>query len=77
MGLTDIPARVAKAEAAAGRAPGSVQLIAVSKVQPDDRVEAALQAGQRIFGENESPSEGTLLEASGSMPAVYAGEVVG
>ena len=27
-------------------------LVAVSKLQPDDRIEAALQAGQRVFGEN-------------------------
>lgn len=28
------------------------QLIAVSKVQPDDRIKAALEAGQTVFGEN-------------------------
>lgn len=28
------------------------RLIAVSKVQPDQRIEAALSAGQRVFGEN-------------------------
>ncbi len=27
-------------------------LVAVSKVQPDDRIEAALKAGHRVFGEN-------------------------
>ena len=27
-------------------------LVAVSKVQPDARIDAALQAGQRVFGEN-------------------------
>lgn len=37
---------------AAGRAPESVTLTAVSKLQPDDRVEAMLAAGQRVFGEN-------------------------
>ena len=37
---------------AAGRAPGAVSLIAVSKTQPDDRVDAVLAAGQRVFGEN-------------------------
>jgi pyridoxal phosphate enzyme (YggS family) len=52
MSLPDILARIAAAEAAAGRAPGSVKLIAVSKVQPPERVEAALTAGQRLFGEN-------------------------
>ena len=29
-----------------------VTLVAVSKRQPDDRIDAALQAGQRVFGEN-------------------------
>lgn len=52
MSLTDILARVRAAEAKAGRAAGSVELIAVSKVQPLDRVEAVLEAGHRLFGEN-------------------------
>ncbi|MEY3004759.1 MAG: hypothetical protein RLZZ491_1935 [Pseudomonadota bacterium] len=52
MGLIDIQSRIKDATAAAGRPPGSVCLIAVSKVQPPDRVEAVLAAGQRIFGEN-------------------------
>lgn len=52
MGLQQIRTEVAAAEAAAGRAPGSVRLIAVSKVQPLARVEAVLEAGHRIFGEN-------------------------
>jgi pyridoxal phosphate enzyme (YggS family) len=52
MSLPDILARIAAAEAAAGRAPGSVKLIAVSKVQPPERVAAVLAAGQRLFGEN-------------------------
>lgn len=44
--------RIAKAAATSGRAPESVTLIAVSKLQPDDRVEAMLATGQRVFGEN-------------------------
>ncbi|MEI4471815.1 YggS family pyridoxal phosphate-dependent enzyme [Frigidibacter sp. MR17.24] len=52
MGLDEIRARIAAAEAAAGRASGSVKLIAVSKIQPAERVEAVLEAGQRLFGEN-------------------------
>lgn len=51
-GLADVRAAIARAEAAAGRAPGSVELIAVSKVQPEARVRAVLDAGQRVFGEN-------------------------
>ncbi|GAM97298.1 hypothetical protein YggS [alpha proteobacterium U9-1i] len=36
----------------AGRGAADVALVAVSKMQPDDRVEAMLSAGQRVFGEN-------------------------
>jgi len=43
---------MARAEADAGRPAGSVTLIAVSKVQPLDRVEAVLAEGHRVFGEN-------------------------
>lgn len=42
--------RIAKAAAASNRAPAT--LTAVSKQQPDDRVEAMLATGQRVFGEN-------------------------
>ncbi|MFN3613467.1 MAG: YggS family pyridoxal phosphate-dependent enzyme [Rubrimonas sp.] len=52
MALQDVRARIAAAEAAAGRPRGSVTLVAVSKVQPLDRIEAVLQAGHRVFGEN-------------------------
>lgn len=63
MGLTDIKRRVAAAEAAAGRAPGSVRLIAVSKLQPPHRVESVLAEGQRCFGEN------YVQEAQGKWPS--------
>jgi pyridoxal phosphate enzyme (YggS family) len=62
MPLSDIRARIAAAEASAGRAPGSVRLIAVSKVQPLDRVEAVLEEGHRLFGENR------VQEAAGKWP---------
>lgn len=62
MGLSDIRDRIAKAEAEAGRAPGSVELIAVSKVQPLERVEAVLEEGHRLFGENK------VQEARGKWP---------
>ena len=52
MGLDDIRERLARAEAKAGRAAGSVELIAVSKVQPESRVRAVLESGHRAFGEN-------------------------
>jgi hypothetical protein len=52
MSLAEITRRIRDAEAAEGRAAGSVQLIAVSKVQPLERVVAVLEAGHRLFGEN-------------------------
>ena len=62
MSLAEITARVRAAERAAGRAEGSVTLIAVSKVQPLERVVAVLEAGHRIFGEN------YVQEAAGKWP---------
>jgi len=62
MPLEEIKSRIAKAEKEAGRAPGSVKLIAVSKVQPLERVEAVLEQGHRVFGENR------VQEAAGKWP---------
>ena len=50
--LSAVQARIATAEVAAGRPPGSVQLIAVSKTQPAAAVRSAVAAGQLDFGEN-------------------------
>ncbi len=50
--LTDVRARIAAAERAAGRPTGSARLVAVSKKMTVDDVRAALAAGQRIFGES-------------------------
>ncbi|HUH23369.1 MAG TPA: YggS family pyridoxal phosphate-dependent enzyme [Brevundimonas sp.] len=44
--------RIQSACVAAGRDPTSVVLIAVSKTQPSEALDAALEAGQRVFGEN-------------------------
>jgi pyridoxal phosphate enzyme (YggS family) len=50
--LRAVVERIRAAEAAAGRAPGSVRLLAVSKAQPLEPVREAWVAGQRAFGEN-------------------------
>ena len=74
MSLDAILTRLRAAEAAAGRAPGSVTLIAVSKVQPLDRVKAVLAAGHRIFGENyvqEAASKWPDLRAAYGPVAVH------
>lgn len=52
MSLSEITQSIAKAEADAGRPSGSVHLIAVSKVQPNERVASVLDEGHRLFGEN-------------------------
>ena len=60
--LAEVKARITAAADRVGRAVGEVELIAVGKVQPDERVEAALLAGQRVFGENR------VQEAKGKWP---------
>ncbi len=52
MSLKDVKARIEAACRKAGRATESVTLVAVSKVQPEDRVQAVLDQGQTVFGEN-------------------------
>lgn len=64
--LLDVRRRVKAAAEAAGRDPNSVTLVAVSKAQPLERIEAALAAGQRIFGEN------YVQEAQSRWPALRA-----
>ncbi len=64
MGLQDITDRITKAATDAGRDPTSIDLIAVSKVQPIGRVEAVLDQGHRLFGENR------VQEAAGKWPAL-------
>jgi PLP dependent protein len=50
--FTGVRRRIHDAALAAGRDPASVVLTAVSKTQGDAALDAALAAGQRVFGEN-------------------------
>jgi len=50
--LQAVTVRLHEAENAAGRAPDSVALVAVSKTQPVNAIRDAYAAGQRAFGEN-------------------------
>lgn len=61
-GLAEVNQRITDAAARAGRDPGEITLVAVSKVQPLERVESVLQQGHRIFGENR------VQEAQGKWP---------
>jgi pyridoxal phosphate enzyme (YggS family) len=62
--LGEIRARMATAAKAADRDPAAVTLIAVAKTHPAAAVEAALAAGQTVFGENR------VQEAQGKYPAL-------
>ena len=52
MSLVEIKKRIHKTEVSFSRSVGSTKLIAVSKVQPNDRIKSVLDEGHRIFGEN-------------------------
>ena len=64
--LQEIKANIAAAEKRAGREPGSVKLLAVSKTFPVEDIMQAYADGQRLFGENR------LQEAMGKMPEMPA-----
>jgi pyridoxal phosphate enzyme (YggS family) len=50
--LTQIEQQISAACVRANRSRASITLTAVSKTQPEERLEAALAAGLRVFGEN-------------------------
>ena len=52
MSLADIKKLINKAEVNSSGPIGRVKLIAVSKVQPNSRIESVLDQGHRVFGEN-------------------------
>lgn len=60
--LAEIEARIEAEAKRVGRDPAKVRLVAVSKVQPNDRVAAVLEQGHRLFGENR------VQEAAGKWP---------
>ena len=64
--LRQVRERIANAALRAGRAPGDVTLVAVSKTKPVEAVQAALIAGQTVFGENR------VQEAAEKFPGLRA-----
>jgi pyridoxal phosphate enzyme (YggS family) len=50
--LTTVQIAISQAAIDAGRKPEDIRLIGVSKQQPEDRIDASLAAGLRIYGEN-------------------------
>lgn len=65
----EILERLAAAAKRSGRAIDAVTLVAVSKKQPDERVDAMLAAGQRVFGENRvQEAQGRWLDRRADHP---------
>ena len=52
MSLSEIKNRVRQTEERFSKTIGNTKIIAVSKVQPNERVKAVLESGHRVFGEN-------------------------
>ena len=66
--LARVRAQIAEAAAAAGRETDAVTLVAVGKTHGAAYIEAALDAGQRVFGENR------VQEAEAKFPALKAAQ---
>ncbi|PDS79418.1 YggS family pyridoxal phosphate-dependent enzyme [Rhizobium sp. L43] len=64
--LNDVRSRIAAGERQAGRAAGSVRLVTVSKTFEVEAIRPAIDAGQRVFGENR------VQESQGKWPALKA-----
>ncbi|MBN8874834.1 MAG: YggS family pyridoxal phosphate-dependent enzyme [Rhodospirillales bacterium] len=64
--LARVRARIGEAAIKAGRKPDEVTLVAVSKTKPLEAVQAALAAGQTVFGENR------VQEAASKFPGLRA-----
>jgi hypothetical protein len=64
--LAAVKGRIAEAARAAGRAPETVELVAISKTKPAEAILGAIAAGQRVFGENR------VQEAEEKWPAIRA-----
>ena len=63
MSLAEIKNLIHQAELNSSGSPRAVKLIAVSKVQPNDRIRSVLDEGHRVFGENR------IQEAQSKWPA--------
>jgi len=69
MSLNQVSYEISQAIQASSRAEGTVELIAVSKVQPSERVLSVLNQGHQVFGENRvQEAEGKWPEFKSSFP---------
>src|SRR6478735_231463 len=69
--LNEVRSKVGAAERDAGRQAHTVQLVAVSKTFEADTIRLAIEAGQRIFGENRvQESQGKWPELKAETPGI-------
>src|SRR5687767_15410911 len=64
--LAEVKARIARQAKEWRRAPDAVHLVAVGKTHPAEAIEAALETGHRLFGENR------VQEAAAKFPSLRA-----
>lgn len=62
--------QIAEAAAAVGRDPRSVRLLVVTKAQPVEKIQAAYQAGARLFGENYPEETAAKIEVMSDLPGI-------
>ena len=67
--IAQVQQRIQQAATLAGRAADAIQLLAVSKTQPLDRIQAAIAAGQFAFGESYVQEAIPKIEALADLPA--------
>src|SRR5512141_713980 len=68
--------RIDAAARRSNRNPADVQLMAVSKTHPADRIREAFEAGQRLFGENRVQEfQSKHAELSASSPTAASAQV--
>ena len=62
--LATVKASLREAESMAGKIPGTITLVAVSKTQPQEKIQTAIESGHNVFGENR------VQEAMAKWPAL-------
>ena len=72
--LQEIKLRISQAAEKSGRKPGEIQLVAVSKTFPVAAIQAAYDAGQRVFGENRVQE---LASKAAGLPADIQWHLIG
>src|ERR671918_1672556 len=63
--LSAVKEQIAKAATRVGRDPEGITLVAVTKTMPVERIREAIDAGQRVFGENRVQEAQGKIEALG------------